>query len=644
MRALTGCILVALVATALPSIARAAAAETTLAERYVPVVRLVDQKEPCGHGEAYQPTDVNLVLGNPTVALRGPWDRTNIIKVGPTGADLAPDLFDYHLDFPGKAVAPGCVYDEWSHRINKGHGPHAYARIVTDSTYPGQLALQYWLFYLFNDFNDKHEGDWEMIQLNFDAHSAAEALRKKPAVVGFSQHEGAESANWGDSKLEIVDGTHPVVYPALGSHANYFTSALHLGRSAAQGVGCDDTSGPSFEFRPQVSVIPTAKAAYLRSYPWLGFEGHWGEEHEGFYNGPTGPNTKLQWTEPIVWSTGEWRDKSFTVPVGTSFGTTATDFFCGAVATGSSVLTSIVGDPSPLLIALALLLGLILWLTSRTSWQPSAPLRLERRRSWGAITNASRRMYFRHLRLFLAIGLLFLPLGALITGLQYVLFRLSGLNGLVDSAGSTNAVVAFLAFALGVVLTVFGLAILNAATAVAMVDIDAGRNSGALAAYKKILPKVGPIVGVGLIVAVIIALLGSTFIGILLAVWLIVRWAFFAQVIVLEDVSPVGALHRSARLVSGDWWRVASMLLFVTSIALLLGPLIGTLLLFVTSASFDFVNLISSVVYAVVLPFAAIASTYLYFDLRVAKRQAETDEADEILPADEAPPTALAPS
>jgi hypothetical protein len=39
MRTLTGCILVALAATALPSIARAAAAETTLAERYVPVVR-----------------------------------------------------------------------------------------------------------------------------------------------------------------------------------------------------------------------------------------------------------------------------------------------------------------------------------------------------------------------------------------------------------------------------------------------------------------------------------------------------------------------------------------------------------------------------------------------------------------------------
>jgi hypothetical protein len=189
LRALTGCILLA-AAAVLPSVALAADAETTLAERYAPVIRLVNQEEPCGHGEAYQPTDVSRVLGNPDVAFRGPWDKTNIIKVGPTATDLARGLFDYHLDFPGTALAPGCVYDEWSHRLNRGHAAHAYARVVTDSTYPGQLALQYWLFYVFNDFNDKHEGDWEMIQLNFDAGTAAEALRKKPALVGFSQHEG----------------------------------------------------------------------------------------------------------------------------------------------------------------------------------------------------------------------------------------------------------------------------------------------------------------------------------------------------------------------------------------------------------------------------------------------------------------------
>jgi hypothetical protein len=629
------------VAVVLPAEGRAADAETVLAHRYAPVVRLVRQDEPCHHGEPYRPTDVNLVLGNPDVALRGPWDRSNIIKVGPTATDLAVGLFGYHLDFPGHAVAPGCAYDEWSHRVNQGAAPRTYARVVTDPAFPTQIALQYWFFYVFNDFNDKHEGDWEMIQLNFDASTAGQALKVKPALVGFSQHEGAESASWGDSKLQIVHGTHPVVYPALGSHANYYTSALHLGRSAAQGVGCDETSGPSLELRPDVSVIPTRKAAYLPAYPWLGFEGHWGEEHEGFYNGPTGPATKLQWTEPIAWANDEWRDKSFTVPAG-SFGSTATDFFCGAVAGASTLLTSLVGNPSPVLIAFAVILGIILWLTSRTRWQPSAPLRLARRRPWGSIVTAARRMYFGHLRLFLGIGLLFFPLGAVIFGLQYLLFRVGGLNGLVDSAGSTNAVVDSLALLLGIVFTVFGLAVIQSASAIAMVEIDAARHITALRAYRKTLPKLGSLLATVLIVAVALTIVSFTAIGVLLAVLLVVRWSFLAQVLVLEDTSGVTGLHRSAQLVRGSWWRVASLILFITVIALLLGPLFGTVLLFVTSASFDFVNIVSSVIYAIVLPYAAIATTYLYFDLRVAKQQEmATQEQGDVLP-EETPSAVLA--
>lgn len=59
------------------------------------------------------------------------------------------------------------------------------------------------------------------------------------------------------------------------------------------------------------------------------------------------------------------------------------------------------------------------------------------------------------------------------------------------------------------------------------------------------------------------------------------------------------------------------------------------MLLFITSASFDFVNLISSVVYAIVLPYAAIATTYLYFDLRIAYSQRATTEASgDVLPED----------
>ncbi len=635
------------VALTLPSIARAGDPQQRLAQRYAPVIRLVEQEEPCHHGEAYEPTDVDLVLGNPDVAFRGPWDTTNLIKVAPTADDLSRAPSDYHLDFPGKAVAPGCVYDEWSHRFANGHAPTMYAHIASEAAYPNELALQYWFFYVFNDFNDKHEGDWEMIQLDFDAADASQALRTKPVIVGYSQHEGAESARWGDSKLQILDSTHVVVYPALGSHANYYTSALHLGRSAAQGVGCDDTSGPSHELRPKVALIPTATAAYSEAYPWLLFQGHWGEEHEGFYNGPTGPSTKPQWTKPITWASDEWRDKSFAVPAGTSLGSTATGFFCGAVATGSSALTSLVGDPSPFLISLAVILLVLLWLSSRTSWQPSAPLHVARRRRWGAIVNATRRMYFGHLRLFLYIGLLFFPLGIVITVIQYAIFRLSGLNGLLDSAGSSNAAVVFLAILLGIVFTVFGLSVVNAATAVAMVELDAGRNASALGAYRKVLPKLGALLLVVFMAALLVAIVGLTFIGVLLGVWLIVRWAFLAQVVALEDSSALGALRRSARLSRGNWWRIASMLLFVTVIALLLGPLVGTLLLFASNASFNFINLVSSLVYTAVLPFAAIATTYLYFDLLVAKQHAAEAEAETggVLPAEigdrqpQAPPT-----
>lgn len=203
--------LVAFAALAPSAVAAAPVAE--LAHRYAPVVRVVKQTEPCGHGEPLRPTDVDAVLGSAYVALRGPWDTTSIVKVGPTARDLSAGLFDYHLDFPGNALSPGCSYDEWSRRIRARSRPRVYARVVTEPSHPRQLALQYWFFYVFNDFNDKHEGDWELIQLDFAARTAAAALAAKPTEVGYSQHEAAERAQWGDEKLQLVGGTHPVVYP-----------------------------------------------------------------------------------------------------------------------------------------------------------------------------------------------------------------------------------------------------------------------------------------------------------------------------------------------------------------------------------------------------------------------------------------------
>ncbi len=193
------------------------------------------------------------------------------------------------MDFPGNTLEPGCTYERWVRRLAEGSEPAVYAHVVGDPGHPGKLAVQFWLFYAFNDWNNTHEGDWEMIQLVFDADDAQGALEQVPALVGYSSHEGAESADWGDDKLEIVDGTHPVVYPGAGSHANKYTEALYLGSSADAGVGCDDTRGPHDELRPAVKTIPSNPAAAREAFPWIVFEGRWGELQPAFFNGPTGP-------------------------------------------------------------------------------------------------------------------------------------------------------------------------------------------------------------------------------------------------------------------------------------------------------------------------------------------------------------------
>ena len=614
--------------------AAAATPEAQLAQRYSPVVRLVTSVDGCEEGDPYVPTDVNVLFGNDEVVLSGPWDRVNVVKIAPTAGDLSSGRVDYHLDFPGDALNPGCTYADWSRRLNAKASPTVYAHVATEAAHPGKLALQYWFFYVFNDFNNLHEGDWEMIQLNFDAATPAQALTQQPTEVGYSQHEGAERAGWDDAKLEKIDGTHPVVYPAAGSHANFYSQALFLGRSAAQGVGCDDTEGPYEQLRPTVAVVPSATAAYLAEYPWLAFQGRWGELRPAFFNGPTGPNMKFQWTQPVTWSK-TWRNRSFAVPGGASIGPRATEFFCGAVAAGSNVLTQIVRNPFPGALTVAAVLALLLLAASRTSWRGSAPLRLARRRAWGELITSARQMYRRRFRLFAGIGLLFVPFAIVAALIQYLLFRVVAFLPLVQSAGETNISVAGLAFSLGLIFTVVALTFVQAATAYAMAAVDRGQHVTALGAYKYALKKLGTLFGWVVFAAVVVVVLELTVVGIPLAAWLIVRWSLLAQVVVLDDRTSPGPLRRSAALVRGHWWRVALFTVVVAGIGLLLGPVVGGLLLLATSAAFNVINLITALVYTVTMPFVAIATTYLYYDLNTRSvLDAHQVDAGDLLPAE----------
>jgi hypothetical protein len=606
-------------------------AERDLAAKYAPVVRLVTQTEECGPGEPYRPVDVDILFGADTVSLRGPWNRTDLIAIAPTAARVGQGLYGYHLDFPGDALNPGCSYEQWERMIAAGTKPTVYAHVATQKGQPGKLALQYWLFYVFNDWNNPHEGDWEMIQLNFDAATPEEALHRQPVEVGYSQHEGAERASWGAGKLEVADGTHPVVNVAAGSHANFFGQALYLGSSASQGVGCDDTRGPSDDLRPVVDTIPSDPAAAHEAFPWIGFQGRWGELQRAFFNGPTGPNMKTQWTEPITWSEG-WRSRSYAVPAGGVLGTRTTDFFCGAVAGGSDLLRRLVHEPGPVLLALAIIVLLALLGLSRATWRPTTPLHPVRRRAWGQIIAASGRMYRRRMGLFVGIGLLLVPISLFVALLQSLMFRTSSALGISTEGQGAGFLVLLLA-GLGVALTLLGIGLVQVATTRALVEIADERPIGPLRAYRLAAPAVLPLLGALVIAAVAAVLLATSLFLVPVAIWLVVRWALIAPAIALERLAPIEALRRSSRLVRHSWLKVGSLTILGAGVVLVAGPLVGSLLLVVTNAPLVLLDVVAGLIYAVSIPFVALTTAYVYFDVRVRDELAAESGSD-ALPAE----------
>jgi hypothetical protein len=582
--------------------------ERALAAKYAPIVRLVEQQDVCGYGEPFIPTDIDLLLDEPTVALRGPWNVTDLVEIGPTAGDLV-GRFDYHLDFPGNALDPGCDYNRWAQRLTEGSVPVTYAHVVGEDD---ELALQYWFFYPFNDFNNKHEGDWEMLQLVFEAGDVRSALKVDPVEVGYSSHEGAERAAWGDEKLELVAGK-PVVYPSAGSHANKYSPALWLGSTAEAGVGCDDTSGPHREVSPRVVTIPSDRNAAEKAFPWSAFEGRWGELQKAFYNGPTGPNMKRQWTQPITWSEG-WRDKSYAIPTGGAFGTGTTDFFCSAVARGSAALTRLLRDPLPLLVVAGTLLALLIFAAFRATWTPVAPLRIARRRSWGQIISASGRMYLKRPALFLGLGVLLIPIALAITLVQWLLLGVVDVLGTVSGEGA--GAWALLSVVIGTTFALLGLGLVQAATACALVEIDSGRPVGAWDAYRLTLKRIRPLLGAIALFVLAWVVLTSTVFLIPVAIWLAVRWCLAAPVVELEGHRPLAAVRRSAELVRRRWIHVGSLVGVSAAVALLAGPLLGAILIFLSDAPLALLNVFAGVVYALAMPYVALVTSYVYFDAR----------------------------
>ncbi|MEM9748575.1 MAG: hypothetical protein AAF945_17910, partial [Actinomycetota bacterium] len=363
--------------------------ERELAERYAPVIEIKRQADECDdEGEPYAPMPVEVILDNPQVALRQVGRNDPVVMRAPGAADLFGLGEGFYLDFPGDSLSPGCIYEKDFDRYTEGVEPAVYARVSVEPHEPDEgddagdgadVYVQYWFWWYYNDWNNTHESDWEGIVLRFDAPTVEQALADGPAEVGYAQHEGGERAGWDDAKLDR-DGDRPVVHSSRGSHASYFGSALYLGRSASEGFGCDETSGPSDRLRPDVIVLPDTVESADDPFAWLGFEGRWGERQSGPFNGPTGPTEKERWDEPAEWF-DELRDASVVVPAGDSQARFIVDVFCGAVEGGSSLLIVATTSPVALVVAVAALVLGLRALARRTVWTPvpATPLRRARR-------------------------------------------------------------------------------------------------------------------------------------------------------------------------------------------------------------------------------------------------------------------------
>jgi hypothetical protein len=214
----------------------------------------------------------------------------------------------------------------------------------------------------------------------------------------------------------------------------------------------------------------------------------------------------------------------------------------------------------------------------------------------------------------LGLGVLLIPISVLVTLLQWVL--IGGLDLAGSVSGEAASFFAFLAVVVGAALTLLGLGLVQAATACALVEVDAGRSVGPLDAYRLALRRIGPLLGaIGLFVLAWVVLT-ATVVLIPVAIWLAVRWALVAPVVELEDRRGYASLRRSAALVRGRWIRVASLVGVSAVVAIFAGPLLGALLIILTDTPFALLNVVAGVVYALAMPFVALVTAYVYFDAR----------------------------
>ena len=596
-----------------------------LVERFAPIMMLKEQSQDCdADGESYGPTAADIVLDNPEVALRQVGRDDPVVTWAPGARDLIGLGEGFFLDFPGSSLAPDCIYERDFNRYADDEQSTVYAHIVQPPEAPDKLVVQYWTYWYYNDWNNKHESDWEGISLLFDAASIDEALASTPTEVGYSQHEGGERAEWDSEKLER-EGDRPVIYSSAGSHASYFSSAIYLGRSGSEGFGCDDTSGPSTPVSPEVILLPDSVDDPDDPLAWISYEGRWGERQRGAFNGPTGPASKDHWLDPLPWF-DELRTSSVVIPAGDTGGASVVGAFCGVVEAGSTALITFTVSPAVAIVGLLIIFSVLKFVIGRSDWTRVAAEPLRRRRRLGQIIRAAFTTYRGAPLCFITLGLLYMPAAAVAAAIAVFARLIPFVGDLIDLARPSGGANLFLAALAGG--AVNHAAFVGVSALVAEFQRGADRSTAGLkAATRSAWGHRSALIRAFLRTYATVVVLMASIIGIPWGVRQLVRYQFISQVIVHEQADAHTSLQRSTDLVRGRWFHTAIATAAIRG--MVFATVMGISLLLLVGASsiplWAFSALVS-LLYILVAPLAAIAMNLLYGDAVAASEDAPVGE------------------
>ena len=238
-----------------------------------------------------------------------------------------------------------------------------------------------------------------------------------------------------------------------------------------------------------------------------------------------------------------------------------------------------------------------------------------------------------------------LPLIGIVAMAQIPLILLDSLisaNELAFTELGLSTIIGLAQYVVLAILTAFAVILMYGAFVHAISRHVEGSEINVVRAYEVAWQKLRPLGGTGFLTALAILGMALTVIGIPLAVYFAVKWAFAVPVVMLENSGPRDSIKRSSYLVKGKWLRVAGVMgLFGITWVLIGGLLSGVAGLSIELALglvtdnqpliAQTVGIVGGLAWVAVTPLFLIGLTLVYWDLRVRKEGVDRETIAEEL-------------